>query len=437
MTLAKSPAIQVARRIVFAASVVVLVCGGLMVALAVAGPQLGLGVDERSIFYQWFGVTRFNLAATGAMIFVFGLYLAALVHVRHPGVLICNTLVPLLLAEILARVIDGQPIFTLRNWLAERNAMLTTEPVNDYDPLLGWVLRPNIRLNSDDPARSTTTGEHGIRLNRPAAGPAPPGAILAVGDSFTYGTDVGDRESWPAHLERLIGSPVINAGVPGYGTDQIALRAETLLPILKPSILVVSFYQHDFDRAGMKVYGGGGKPYFTVENGSAVLHNVPVPIFSGRTNEIPVWLVLPSHLYIVQFATGRLGWSDWWQFVTRSSVSAGNDPAGVSCALARRLQAETAAIQAKLLVVLQYGAVRNSLKPPYAIAVAGCAREMGVDALDLWDDLMNLRATAPDQYRRLWVAYANKTLGHMSAQGNRFVAEHIARKLEKELHREH
>ena len=398
-----------------------------MIALAAVGPWLGLGRDERSIFYLWLGLTRSDLAATGGIIFVLGLFATAVAFSRRPSILIYNTIVSLLLLEFGARAIDGQPIFALRNWVAERNPQFTTGSMYDYDPVLGWVMKSNLRVNPDDQVNSLTTGQHGIRLNGSDTSAPPTGEILAVGDSYTFGTDVGDRHSWPAHLERMLGRPVVNAGVDGFGTDQIVLRAESLLPALKPAALVVSFFSHDFERAGMAVFSGASKPYFTMEGGSLVLHNVPVPPYTGRLSETPLWLVLPSYSYFLRFATDRLGWGDWQQIVMRTSVWAANDPTAVSCALLRRLQTELAASGTKLLLVLQYPPMREQ-RPPKVIVVAGCAREIGIDLLDLWEDLLRQRDRSPEQYARLWVSSDD---GHMSSQGNRFVAERIAAGLTK------
>src|SRR5262245_25549514 len=263
------------------AAIGMVLCGVLMIALAGLGPWLGLGRDESSILYLWFGVTRFALAAAGTVAFVLGLYAAAVAFSRRPGILIYSTVVSLLLLELGARLIDGQPIFALGNWLAERNPRFAAETIYDYDPALGWLPKSNLRVSPDDEVGSLTTVWQGIRLNRPDAGAPPTGAILAVGDSYTFGTDVGDRHSWPAHLEHMLGRPVVNAGVPGFGTDQIVMRAEALLPTLKPSVLLVSFLSDDFERAGMATFSRANKPYFTVDGGSLVLHNVPVPPYSG------------------------------------------------------------------------------------------------------------------------------------------------------------
>ena len=79
-----------------------------MIALAAVGPWLGLGRDERSIFYLWLGLTRSDLAATGGIIFVLGLYATAVAFSRRPSILIYNTIVSLLLLEFGARAIDGR-----------------------------------------------------------------------------------------------------------------------------------------------------------------------------------------------------------------------------------------------------------------------------------------------------------------------------------------
>jgi hypothetical protein len=46
-----------------------------------------------------------------------------------------------------------------------------------------------------------------------------------VGDSFTFGDQVSNHETWPACLERKTGTGVANAGVFGYGGAQSVLRA--------------------------------------------------------------------------------------------------------------------------------------------------------------------------------------------------------------------
>src|SRR5580658_4271220 len=90
-----------------------------------------------------------------------------------------------------------------------------------HDDLLGYVPRPgyhDFRLRIDSNGLRFTGEEHHTNL--------PP--ILAVGDSYTFGEDVSDSETWPAYLQRLTGQRVLNGGVSGYGFDQIVMRAELL-----------------------------------------------------------------------------------------------------------------------------------------------------------------------------------------------------------------
>ena len=78
---------------------------------------------------------------------------------------------------------------------------------------------------------------------------------------------------------------------------------------------IVSFFEGDIARAGLRVFEGGSKPFFTIENGSLVHHNRPVLRYTGSTpSDRPIpWLIVPSYSYLVQFVTDRLGWSNWWR----------------------------------------------------------------------------------------------------------------------------
>jgi hypothetical protein len=79
--------------------------------------------------------------------------------------------------------------------------------------------------------------------------------ILAVGDSFTFGTGIERTQTWPAQLERTLlhlsprsSVAVANAGVPGYGLAQIRDLTEELLPKLFPQVVIVGVYAGGFDR---------------------------------------------------------------------------------------------------------------------------------------------------------------------------------------------
>ena len=146
-----------------------------------------------------------------------------------------------------------------------------------HDDLLGHV--PNPGFSGPGVGRSFhTIDADGFRsCGESAASEAGAGAILTVGDSFTYGDEVRDEETWPAQLQRLTGRRVLNGGVTGYGFDQMVLRAEQLAAAHNPSVLVVSFIVDDVRRAEMRRMWWRDKPWFEVEDGRLVLKGVPVP----------------------------------------------------------------------------------------------------------------------------------------------------------------
>src|SRR6185503_17592569 len=124
-------------------------------------------------------------------------------------VFILSSMVSLAMLEIGLRAVDGIPLFTTSNFIQQRIDVLVAQTLNQYDPVLGWVLKPDLALYCCDKA-SFHTGEFGVRMNAPGASWVARNSILAVGDSFTAGSDVGDAYTWPAHLERLLKKPVVN-----------------------------------------------------------------------------------------------------------------------------------------------------------------------------------------------------------------------------------
>lgn len=79
-----------------------------------------------------------------------------------------------------------------------------------------------------------------------------PGAVLAVGDSFTFGAYVDNEDTWPAQLEGFLvrrnpdrAIAVGNAGIAGYGIVQefAYLREKGLR--LRPGLVVLGFNPND------------------------------------------------------------------------------------------------------------------------------------------------------------------------------------------------
>ncbi|MEP0067898.1 hypothetical protein [Pyruvatibacter sp.] len=323
--------------------------------------------------------------------------------------------------EVGLRVVNGVPAAPWSDWRAQYVVAQNESSSNRYDETLGWVLRDNLT------SHNLNTIEHGIRINGPDT-VLTQGAVLAAGDSFTAGSEVGDTESWPAHLEDKLGRPVMNSGVGGYGTDQIVLRAEQLMDILQPEIVVLSFFDQDILRAGYSRYGEN-KPYFVDTPAGIELKHVPVPAQSENKADDP-GASITDNLYLPA--------------VVRSAVTGGpiyippgstyrkvvNDPVAVSCALLNRIKKQTVESGVHLLLVLQYGGQihhTRSPRPGHAELVIECATSLGIPVVDEFDTIRQVSNASSEDLRALYVmGPGDANFGHMSSAGNDLVAGLIA-----------
>src|SRR2546425_145659 len=74
--------------------------------------------------------------------------------------------------------------------------------------------------------------------------------ILILGDSFTFGSGVGDDETFAARLDHWLGGTVsvINGGQPGYGIYQQVATLRRVGQDLRPRLVIVVIWQGDFLR---------------------------------------------------------------------------------------------------------------------------------------------------------------------------------------------
>jgi len=149
---------------------------------------------------------------------------------------------------------------------------------DDYHPTRGWALRPNLREVPAFGAKTLSSNSRGLRGAREHTLEKPAGVarIVVLGDSFTFGEDVGDDEAWPRRLEELMpGTEVLNLGVHGYGHDQMLLYLKEEGLRYHPDVVVVGFLPDDMER-NVLAFRDYAKPRYVLRDGRLALTNVPV-----------------------------------------------------------------------------------------------------------------------------------------------------------------
>ncbi|MBL8705852.1 MAG: hypothetical protein JNM30_13445 [Rhodospirillales bacterium] len=341
------------------------------------------------------------------------------------ALLLVSTVLCLVLAEIGWRLVKGVKLGARDNLVQQALDLVRTHTGSMvHDPLIGWRLRDDLRL------AYLTTGAEGVRMNQKAAAPLRSGGILAVGDSFTVGSGVNDDETWPARLEALTGRPVANAAAGAYGVDQIVLRAEQLLPVLRADTLVVGLLSQDSLRNNFSVFGGGYKPYFTIEGGKAVLQGVPVPKVEAAPLALgPVRAVL-GHSHLMDSAVKALGLQQWWIDNRLRYKKIHDDKVGVaiSCLLMARLADRSKSEGLRVIVVMMYGAgeIEGTPAPWFASDVVACARQHGLEVTDTYGPIRAVLQRDRAAFVDLWLDEGGQ-LGHPSAKGQQFVADLLYR----------
>jgi hypothetical protein len=148
-----------------------------------------------------------------------------------------------------------------------------------YDPRRGWALRPGLKDLPVFVGKTLSSDSWGFRGGTEHAEGKAPGTlrVLVLGDSFTFGEDVSDPETYAARLERsLPGVEVLNLGVHGYGHDQMLVALEEIGPRVHPDVVLLGFVADDMER-NLVDFRDFAKPRFVPEGDGLRLRNVPVP----------------------------------------------------------------------------------------------------------------------------------------------------------------
>lgn len=152
-------------------------------------------------------------------------------------------------------------------------------PFDVYDPSRGWALRANLHDLSAFGGKTLSSNSRGVRGPREYEYERREGStrILALGDSYTFGEEVGDDETYSHLLQELVPhSEVINLGVHGYAHDQMLVYLEEEGLKYRPDVVILGYVTYDMRRnlLGFRDYA---KPRYELVDGRLELNNVPVP----------------------------------------------------------------------------------------------------------------------------------------------------------------
>jgi hypothetical protein len=356
---------------------------------------------------------------------------------------IAAVVVGLIVAEIVVRIACLPDPWTKENFAVYSTIHRITDDWAQLDPVIGYIPRVDYRGDLN------THGPMGVRLPRTlAAGepspPVPTGGILVVGDSFAYGVEARDNESWPAQLEGMLKVPVVNGACGGWGIDQMVLRIEQLFDTAAPKVVIVSLIPGDIERNEYSVIFNQVKPYFDVVDGKLELRNVPVPEYRPTAKPIGLMRSVLGHSYLALWIADRLGarWR-WIVFPYESAQQVHHDGDEVSRLLWRRLADRIKGTDLRVIVVAQYlgieiadynrttGEIGKLAHPATARMdrmLAG-AREAGFLTLDTYEPLRRTYETDEASFWDYYVKHPMNTTwrtGHMTAAGNRVIADMIA-----------
>lgn len=148
--------------------------------------------------------------------------------------------------------------------------------VYEFDSLLGWHIIPSYYTHEFCEQKEFRSTDQGFRNTGPAPD-SPSATILFLGDSFTEGSEVSDPHSFPYMIQHdLPGVRIINAGVGGYGHDQMLLYLERILESgIKPTHVVLGYLQTDKSR-NVLWFRDYAKPHFTMHDNQLTLHTAHI-----------------------------------------------------------------------------------------------------------------------------------------------------------------
>jgi hypothetical protein len=148
-----------------------------------------------------------------------------------------------------------------------------------YHPTRGWTLKPDIKELLVFGKKILNSNSKGLRgkAEYPYERATGKQRIVVLGDSFTFGEEVSDDETYSHDLQASFpGTEVLNLGVQGYGHDQMLMYLKEEGVKYHPDVVIIGFAYLDIYR-NIESFFAYAKPRFELTSEGLKLTNVPVP----------------------------------------------------------------------------------------------------------------------------------------------------------------
>lgn len=170
--------------------------------------------------------------------------------------------------------------------------------ISRFSQVLGYEPNRDLNLVINAPGWKdikVSTDSNGFRNSN--LNPAAKFKILTVGDSFTFGDQVSDSDTWQSCLNKKFQNyGFVNAGVFGYGTHQALLRSQEILKDNQYKYVILqTLVGADFKRDQLDIRSGFVKPYLKKSNGNIVV-SPPPPRSTPNTKYGPTETSLADYL---------------------------------------------------------------------------------------------------------------------------------------------
>ncbi|HTF90324.1 MAG TPA: GDSL-type esterase/lipase family protein [Planctomycetota bacterium] len=331
----------------------------------------------------------------------------------------------------------------LEKWQADR---ITPSYVVE-DPLLGWTIKPG---GSSDMYQANSQGlRAAAERSYSAEIPAGKVRVLALGDSFTHGDEVGLKDSWPHLLEsKRDDLEVLNLGVPGYATDQALLRWENLGQQFRSDIVILAIWPEDICRnlnlVRFYLTTNGmfnSKPRFVTEASGLRLINSPViqgkalvelvtepgaaPILKDDawySREETMW---KPYQHLRSLRCLETLWNLKSRRDRRQRMYDGRDPSAIdiTVAIAERFREEVRASGATpMILLIPMRDLRDLHREENGFPLVRALRAKQLDVIDLGPPIVQAMDSGTEN---LFLPS-----GHMTPAGNHLLAQELDRALE-------